>query len=126
MPFDTDTGLMGITWLSELLTLERYRPQSGLKVWIEKNHGMPGNNWASMFKFGYATGQIVGMLLGRGVPINFVSSLQWRDTILTKAARKKGKQPAKDHVLRVYDLAVPHDGISDAVCIAEFGWLADQ
>lgn len=126
MPFDSDTGYIGYDWITQLVRLEQYRPLSGIKIWVERNQGLPGNSWDRAFKFGYATGQIIGMLRVRGFELNQVRPLTWRDAVLGKTARKKGKKPAILYVLKNYDLAVPHDGISDAICIAEYGWLINK
>jgi crossover junction endodeoxyribonuclease RuvC len=95
---------------------------------IEKVGAMPGQGVTSMFSFGFVTGGLHGILAAFDIPTRRVHPKTWKKLVLDNT--KKDKDAAVAHVRRAYpnvELApgkkrVPHLGITDAVCIAEFGW----
>ena len=93
---------------------------------IEKAQAMPKQGVTSMFSYGYGAGKIAGILEALGVPYRLVTPQAWKKLILAGTA--KDKTAAISYVRRWYpaiDLMpgkkrTPHDGIADAVCLAEW------
>ena len=92
---------------------------------IEKVHAMPGNGVSSMFKFGFVTGIMHGIIGTLGIPLHMVTPQAWKKNVL--AGTPKDKDAAIDFCRRVYPkvslLATSrsrkaHSGIADALCIA--------
>ncbi len=96
-------------------------------VFIEKVHAMPKQGVSSTFKFGMGYGLVIGVCEALGIPYRLVTPQAWKKVVLAGTA--KDKDAAVSFVRRAYpgvDLIpgkkrVPHDGIADAMCIAEFG-----
>jgi crossover junction endodeoxyribonuclease RuvC len=96
-------------------------------VYIERVHSMPGQGVASTFKFGMGYGVIIGICDALGLPYRLITPQAWKKRVLAGTA--KDKDAAISFVRRAYphvDLTPgakrkPHDGIADALCIAEFG-----
>lgn len=96
-------------------------------VVVEKVHSMPKQGVASTFKFGMGYGMILGVLEALKLPYRMVTPQGWKGLILAGTA--KDKDAAVNFVRRAYpgiDLTpgakrVPHDGMADALCIAEWG-----
>lgn len=128
--FDYTTMMMGgkdlllrsiYNWLSLNTT------KSEAVACIENVHAMPGQGVTSMFNFGFVTGAIHGILASLAIRYHLVTPQAWKKEILTGTA--KDKKAAIDYCLRAYPginlLAtpksrVPHSGLADAICIAEF------
>lgn len=99
-------------------------------VIVEKVHAMPGQGVTSMFTFGKNFGEIIGMLKTDCIPYQLVTPQAWKKTVLAGMPWKKNKKCSIDFCMRKYPelslLAtkrsrVPHDGMADAICIAEYG-----
>jgi len=97
---------------------------------IEKVHAMPGQGVSSMFKFGFVTGVMHGIIGTLGHSLHLVTPQAWKKQIL--AGTPKDKDAAIDFCRRVYPnvnlLATersrkPHSGIADALCIARYASL---
>lgn len=97
---------------------------------IEKVHAMPGQGVTSMFKFGFVTGVMHGILGALGIPIHLVTPQAWKKKILV--GTNKDKDAAADYCRKVYPkvslLATersrkPHSGIADSLCIARYASL---
>ena len=81
----------------------------------------------SAFTYGMGFGAIRGMLETLEIPHRLVTPQAWKKVVLAGTA--KDKDAAINFVRRAYpaiDLTpgrkrVPHDGMADAVCIAEYG-----
>ena len=94
---------------------------------VEKVHAMPGQGVTSMFKFGKSYGTLLGILGTLKIPTKLVTPQAWKKLIL--AGTKKDKDAAIEYVrMRYPDFPIilprcrkPHDGICDAICIAEYG-----
>ncbi len=94
---------------------------------IEKAHAMPKQGVTSMFKFGFATGALHGILAAYDIPYRVVTPQEWKKVILSGTA--KDKDAARDYVMRAYPeiklvpdgCKKPHSGLCDAICIAEYG-----
>ncbi|MGM0783879.1 MAG: Holliday junction endonuclease [Pseudomonadota bacterium] len=96
-------------------------------VILEKVHAMPKQGVSSTFKFGMGFGLVVGVCEALGIPYRLVTPQAWKKVVLAGTA--KDKDAAVTFVRRAYpsiDLTpglkrVPHDGMADAVCLAEYG-----
>ena len=97
-------------------------------AYVEKVGAFPGQGTVSMWKFGFVTGIIHGVLRTLDIPLTLVTPQAWKKEIL--AGTDKSKEAAIDWCRRVYPnvnlLATPrstkpHSGMCDALCIAEYG-----
>lgn len=96
-------------------------------VILEKVHAMPKQGVSSTFKFGMGFGLVIGICEALGIPYRLVTPQKWKGVVLSGTA--KDKDAAIAFVRRAYpsiDLTpgrkrVPHDGMADAVCLAEYG-----
>jgi len=96
-------------------------------VCIEKVTAMPGQGVTSTFSFGVGFGILLGICAALVLPVHLVTPQAWKKVIL--AGTTKDKAAAISYVSRAYPgvslLATarsrkPHDGIADAICIAEY------
>ena len=112
--------------ISEITDLILSYPEISLAV-VEKCHAMPGQGTVSMFKFGKSYGTLLGILGALKIPTKLVTPQAWKKVIL--AGTKKDKDAAIVYVrMRYPDFNLilprcrkPHDGMADAICIAEYG-----
>lgn len=96
-------------------------------VVIEKAQAMPGQGVTSMFNYGKGFGMILGVCEALNVPYRLVTPQKWKKVVLDGTA--KDKDAAINFVRRAYPgvnltpgrKRKPHDGMADAVCIAEYG-----
>jgi len=97
-------------------------------AYVEKVGAFPGQGVVSMWKFGFVTGVIHGILRTLDIPIELVTPQAWKKEIL--AGTDKSKEAAIDWCRRVYPnvnlLATPrstkpHSGMADSLCLAEYG-----
>lgn len=102
-------------------------------AYVEAVHAMPRQGVSSMFKFGYVTGVIHGVLRTLGIPLKLVTPQAWKKQILAGTA--KDKQAAIEYCLRTYPninlfaterSKVHHSGMADALCIAEYGYKKEN
>lgn len=109
-------------WLKEQLPIDR--------AYLEMVSARPGQGVSSTFKFGRGYGAIEGILTALGIPYQLVTPQAWTKVMHQgiEAADPKAKSliavsrlfPGFD--LRASDRSrVPHDGMVDALLIAEFG-----
>lgn len=100
-------------------------------VYVEQVHSMPKQGVASSFKFGMGYGTIRAAVVVLGYRLELVSPQSWKKIVL--AGTLKDKDAAVDWARRSYPLVklVPpgcrkaHDGMADALAIAEFGRLRE-
>jgi crossover junction endodeoxyribonuclease RuvC len=128
-PMPTTPGEIDIYQLSSII----FEHEPDL-VMIEWAQSMPKQGVASTFKYGKGFGMILGMLETLHISHQLVRPRAWKADVL--AGTKKDKVAAISYVRRKYpgvDLLPgkrrkPHDGMADAVCIAEYGLrvLGDQ
>jgi crossover junction endodeoxyribonuclease RuvC len=101
---------------------------AGLEVehtFIEQVSARPGQGTVSMFRFGFCTGAITGIVAGLGMRYSLISPQRWQ--------RLAGCGPAPDEARRragqLYPDAVPHlarkrdAGRADAILIARGGLM---
>ena len=103
------------------------KTQSVELVVIEKVGPMPKQGVVSVWTFGYGVGVIAGAVEAIGIPMRWVTPQAWKKLVL--AGTSKDKDAAIQFVRQAYPgipliperARVPHDGMADAVCIAEYG-----
>lgn len=96
-------------------------------VVIEKLGVRPKQSAQSGATSGTNYGVLLGVVQALGYPLRIIRPQEWKGVVLK--GTKKDKDAAINHVRRAYpalDLTpgrkrVPHDGMADAVCIAEYG-----
>ena len=94
---------------------------------LEKASAMPKQGVTSTFKFGMGYGLLRGMLSCNLIPYKLVTPQAWKKLIL--AGIGKDKKATIAYIQRRYPgvnlipgrRRTPHDGIADAICIAEYG-----
>jgi len=99
-----------------------------LRAYVEKSQAMPGQGVVSMFTYGVGFGRILGSLDGL-ISYDLVSPQTWQRRILSRYDGKDTKKCALIKVNQLYPdksfilpgCRKPHDGIIDAVLIAEYG-----
>lgn len=93
---------------------------------IEKVGAMPKQGVVSTFRFGAGYGMLLGICAGMRVPAQLVTPQAWKKIVL--AGTEKDKDAAIAYVRRVYPnvqlvqpkCRKPHDGVADAVCLADY------
>lgn len=96
-------------------------------VILERQQPMPKNGSIASFKLGQMYGSLLGMLSSAGMHTELVSPKTWKDLILPGTA--KDKPAAVAYCGRAFPAVtlilprcrVAHDGMADALCIAEYG-----
>ena len=94
---------------------------------IEKVHSMPSQGVSSMFTFGMGYGMVRMAFTANDIPYQLVTPQAWKKHVLV--GLEKDKSATINYVARKYPKVnlvpgrkkTPHDGIADAVCIAEYG-----
>ena len=117
-----------VKWIDDVYATDIIIRKYLTVAYIEKVSAFPGQGVSSMFKFGFVTGVIHGILRALSIPLYTVTPQAWKKEILAGTA--KDKQAAIDYVLRIYPdinlFRTPKSrtydsGIADALCIAEYG-----
>lgn len=110
-----------------------------IKEWIQKQgfiklatielvHSMPRQGTTSSFHFGQTFGTLIGIIRTLGIPLAGVSPQKWKKTLFGKST--SDKQVSIDYIrknypdvnlLRTPKCTKPHDGIAEAICLAEYG-----
>lgn len=101
--------------------------QSADLVVIEKVHAMPGQGVTSMFTFGCGYGAIQGITAALKIRTELVPPQTWKSSVLK--GTKKDKDAAIAYCRKAFpDISLvlprcrkPHDGMADALCLAEYG-----
>lgn len=102
-------------------------------IFLEKVHAMPGQGVTSMFTFGEGYGRIKGWIEALTMPMTLVTPQRWQKIIHQGCSGDKPKIKTLQAIRQLYpgqsllDPTKPksskaHDGIADAVGIADFGW----
>lgn len=109
-------------WMRGIIGLE----YDEVIVCVEKVGAMPKQGVSSTFTFGKGYGKILGVCAALGMPILLVTPQAWKKLVLE--GTPKDKDAAIDYCRRVWPMVplilkgcrVPHDGMADALCLAEF------
>jgi crossover junction endodeoxyribonuclease RuvC len=97
------------------------------RVIIEKVHAMPKQGISSAFNFGRGYGSLVTIATVLRAKVILVTPQRWKkvvlhDTLMDKpAALAYSNRMFPSIPLILSGCRKPHDGIADAVCIAEYG-----
>ena len=98
-------------------------------AYLERVSAMPGNGAVSMFNFGRGYGLIQGWLRGLLIPFTLVSPRVWQKELhlgCSGADAKARSAQAAKQLFPAAELVLPrcrkpHDGMVDALLIAEWG-----
>ena len=102
-------------------------------VYIERVHAMPKQGVSSSFNFGMGYGEVKGCVEAMGLPFHLVTPQSWKKKVLDgfkwKGRKIASSEFCEEHypdisLLRTPRCKKPHDGLSDALCIAEYGRLS--
>ena len=105
------------------------------RVYVEKCQAMSKGGVKQgvkgMFNYGMGFGKILGVLSGLGLSHDLVSPRTWQKKMIPGAKIGESKQAAKVKAFQLYPnesfiptgCRTPHDGVIDAVLIAEYGRL---
>ena len=116
-------------WLEDVQLQARQRGQP-LTAYVESVSAMPKQGVASMFSFGCGYGLVRGILCGLRIPYRLVKPQEWQRVVLTGLDRRDPKAAAYLFASRAWPSVdfratarcrVPHQGLVDALCVAEFG-----
>jgi crossover junction endodeoxyribonuclease RuvC len=96
-------------------------------VCLERVSAMRGWGSVSAWRFGVGWGQLIGLVRGLGISLILATPQQWQASILKGTSQNKTQAIA--YALRRWPAAnlrpgrrtKPHDGLADALCLAEFG-----
>lgn len=110
--------------LRSLRCLDNHQDIGG--VCLEKVGAMPKQGVASTFRFGTGWGMVRGVCAALGLPVVLVMPTQWKRRVLVGLPHDKdgairfctSRWPQADLILP--GCRVPHDGLADALCIAEY------
>jgi crossover junction endodeoxyribonuclease RuvC len=102
------------------------------RVCLEKVNAMPKQGVSSTFRFGTGWGMVRGVCAALGIPVILVPPTVWKKRVLLGLPHDKdgavqfctSRWPGADLVLT--GCRTPHDGIADALCLAEYGRLLEQ
>ena len=97
-------------------------------VAVEDVHSHPKQGVASTFAFGRAFGEVLGVVGALELPLELVTPQRWKKSILEGTAKDKhaairyaSKRFPSASLLASPRSRVNHDGMADALCLAEFG-----
>lgn len=100
-------------------------------IYIEKAQAMPKNGAVSMFNYGQGFGEIIGIVTALQIPYELVPPAKWTKEMLAGVpAGIEGKERARIACERLFPEAnllatprckKPHEGLVDALLIAEWG-----
>lgn len=105
-------------------------PNVGARAYLERAQAMPGQGVSSMFSIGYGYGLWTGILTSLGIPFEVVAPRTWQNEMFAGINRDDTKRASALVAARLSPGSdwratersrVPHDGLTDAFCIAEYG-----
>jgi len=93
---------------------------------VEDVHAMPKQGVTSMFNFGYNKGWIMGILYAYTIPTELVSPQKWKKMFSLNGEKQKSIDCARRLFPQANLFATPrckkpHDGIAEALLMAEYG-----
>lgn len=126
---ESSAGMIDGFWLHTLLV--KFKKDLAW-VTLEKTHTMPGQGIVGAHNYGINQGVIIGVVRSLGYPLSIVGALIWQKEIWQGATSKSKnpKQVSKLVAKNLFPLAnfratprctTDHDGIIDALLIAEYG-----
>jgi len=127
-PMPVAGGEVHAAGLADLLrTLACQDGGAQLRLCLEKVGAMPKQGVASTFTFGTGWGMVRGVCATLAVPVTLVTPPVWKRRVLLGLTHDKAgavrfcasRWPTAELVLP--GCRIPHDGIADALCLAEYG-----
>lgn len=132
-PMPVVGGEIHAAGLADLLRALRCQDprQDITRVCLEKVAAMPKQGVSSTFAFGAGWGMVRGVCAALGQPTVLVPATVWKKRVLLGLPHDKagairycaGRWPLADLVPP--GCRVPHDGLADALCLAEYGRLLE-
>jgi len=120
---DVDCGALA-DWLESTASVEDCDIK---RVAIEVVHSMPKQGVSSTFNFGKAYGSVIGVVNTLKLPLLFVQPMRWKKAVLDGLGRDKSDAIRfatslfpKETFKASPACKVPHDGMAEATCIAEY------
>ena len=118
----TSAAPYGHSALIELLELARYRE---CVCCLEKVGAMPGQGVVSMFNFGQSVGYIKGVLEAFKIPYQEISPQKWKKEFGLNSDKAASAEVCRKLFPEVNLLATPrckkpHDGMAEALLMAEY------
>lgn len=111
--------------------IDNHKAQPDIRLFIEKAQAMPKDSSRAMFTYGTGFGTLLGILIALKVPHQLVPAASWtrvmhEGTPATQEAKRRSLLAAKRLFPGASLLATPrcrveHDGLVDALLIAEYG-----
>lgn len=95
-------------------------------AFVEKVGAMPGQGVTSMFNFGKSFGYILGVLEATETPYQLVSPQKWKNAYGLNSDKGRSCEVCrrlfpKVNLLRTAKCRKEHDGMAEALLIAEYG-----
>lgn len=125
IPMPTDDN--GIDFNAVAAFFKKHAPDI---IYIENVHAMPGQGVTSMFNFGFSTGGLHGSARALDFIVKTVNPRTWQKALMGDAKHEKEDTIAfvvklfpSINLLATKRSKKPHDGMSDAVAIAYFGFV---
>lgn len=100
------------------------------KAYLERAQAMPGQGVSSMFSIGYGYGLWTALLTAMNIPFEVVGPRTWQGQMFSGMNRDDTKRASALVAARLSPgtdwrandrCRVPHDGLTDSFCIAEWG-----
>lgn len=88
---------------------------------FERNSARPGQGVSSMFKFGYVTGTLRGLVLAYQIPCRMVTPQSWKKNLGLTGKGKPGSLELCQHIFGTTYGGL--DGMCEAALIAHYGWV---
>lgn len=129
-PMPTKPGAQGGRDVDALALWELIREVANdvAAVFVESVHAMPSQGVSSTFKFGVGFGKVLGVVESQELALELVTPQRWKKSILSGLGREKSdairwvmSRFPTVKLLASPKCKKPHDGMAEAVCIAEFG-----
>jgi crossover junction endodeoxyribonuclease RuvC len=93
-------------------------------AYIERVGARPGQGVSSMFKFGYVSGGLRGLVASHRIPVTFVTPGKWKKALGLNSSKDAARARASElfpkqsqHFARKKD-----DGVAEAALIAYYGY----
>jgi hypothetical protein len=121
-PFD-EIGYVG--WLRRLVEESRYEVSSEFFCVVEHVNAMPGQGVTSCFSFGQNFGFILGLLTAFRIPYELVRPQKWKKEFGCTSDKNTSIEVAQrlfpnTDLRRTPQCRKPHDGIAEALLMAEY------
>ena len=100
------------------------RDQEATRACVERVHAMPGQGSVSMFSFGQSFGWILGVLEACEISYQTVEPRKWKSEFSLNSDKQKSVEVAQQLFPRAQLIPKgcrkPHDGIAEALLMAEY------